>query len=350
MPFRNGEFWMAIRILLVRIDRMGDVLLTTPIIETIRKELPNAYIAFMTTPKTREIVEGNPWLNEVIIYDRKGEHRGIISTVLFALSLRKKYFDISLIFHPNHRSNWIAFLARIPKRIGYHRKTPRLLTDIIQDEKYKGEKSEAFYNEDFLPFLGIIPPHSQNIHFPLSETAKKNAGRFLEENNVRRPFVVINVSASCPSKIWPSENFALLSNLIYEKLGLDIILIGKKEICHLVQRLSGVPLVIAHEALSLSELAALFQKAILHVSSDTGPLHLASAVETPVISIFGRTLAGLGPKRWGPLKGGHTLFHKDIGCDPCLAHDCKIDFDCLKATKAEDVFHAVQTYQKNSRC
>ncbi len=339
-----------LKILLIRTDRLGDVLLTTPIIETIRHHYPQAHIAFMTTPLAQPVVHGNPYLNEVIVYDRKKKHKSIFKTLLFAVLLRKKRFDAAVVFNPNNRANWMIFLAAIPKRIGYSRKTPYLLTIRLKDEKYKGEKSEAFYNEDFLPFLGITPPQTReprNIFAAVSERDEKKIASFLKIRQIDKKFVVFNVSASCPSKIWPAKNFATLANLIYEKLNLDIILIGRQIDCERVKELSGIPLTIAAESFNLNELTALFKKAFLHITNDTGPVHLASFVNTPAIIIFGRSLAGLGPKRWAPLKGNNTILQKDIGCHPCLAHYCKIDFDCLKATKVEEVFHATQKYQKN---
>lgn len=338
---------MLSRILLIRTDRLGDVLLTTPIIETIRHHYPQAHIAFMATPFTQAIVQGNPHLNEVIVYDRKKNHKSVFKTLLFAVLLRKKRFDAAIVFNPNNRANWMIFLAGIPKRIGYSRKTPYLLTDCLKDEKYKGEKSEAFYNEDFLPFIGITPPHSRNIFCAVSERDGEKIASFLKIHQIDKKFVVFNVSASCPSKIWPAENFSLLAKLIYEKLNLDIVLIGREWDCERVKGLAGIPLTIAAESLNLGELTALFKKAFLHITNDTGPVHLASFVNTPAIVIFGRTLIGLGPKRWAPLKGNNTILQKDIGCHPCLAHYCKIDFDCLKSTKVEEVFHATQKYQKN---
>lgn len=332
------------RILLIRTDRLGDVLLTTPIIETIRKHSPQAHIGFMTTPLTQAVVEGNPSLNEVIIYDRK---KNVFHSILFALRLRKKHFDVAIILNPNNRANWIALLAGIPKRIGYSRKTSLLLTHKLADKKHEGKKSEAFYNEDFLSFLGIAAPQSRNIFFPLSEADEKNIGCFLKKYRIDKKFVVFNVSASCQSKIWPLQNFSVLANLVYEKLNLDIVLIGRNIDCERVKALARIPLTIAAETLSLNELAALFKKAFLHITNDTGPVHLASYVGTPVVVIFGRTLSGLGPNRWGPLRGNNTILQKNIGCNPCLAHRCNIDFDCLKATKVEEVFYAVKKYQQN---
>lgn len=336
-----------LRILLIRIDRLGDVLLTTPIIETIRHHYPQAHIAFMTTPFTQAVVQGNPYLNEVIVYDRRKTHKSVFKTLRFAFTLRKKRFDAAIVFNPNNRANWLIFLAGIPKRIGYSRKTPYLLTDCLKDEKDKEEKSEAFYNEDFLPFIGIAPPQSRNIFCAVSEKDEKKIACFLKIHEIHKKFVVFNVSASCPSKIWPAENFSLLANLIYEKLNLDIVLIGRQIDCERVKELAGIPLTMAAESFNLNELTALFKKAFLHITNDTGPVHLASFVNTPAIVIFGRTLIGLGPKRWAPLKGNNTILQKDIGCHPCLAHYCKIDFDCLKSTKVEEVFHAAKKYQKN---
>ncbi|MBI3018921.1 MAG: glycosyltransferase family 9 protein [Deltaproteobacteria bacterium] len=149
---------------------------------------------------------------------------------------------------------------------------------------------------------------------------------------------------SSPSKKWPLQNFAKLSQLLYQKLNLKIILIGRKKECEAVQTMTQIPLIILAESLPLQELGALLKKAFLHISNDTGPQHIAAALGTPIVTLFGRNLPGLSPQRWAPLGQNHIHFHKNIGCDPCLAHQCRLDFDCLKTIKAEEVFHAVQSY------
>ena len=330
------------KILLIRTDRIGDIVLTTPMIKIVRDHFPKSHIAFLTGPQTQELVKGNPFLNEVIIYDKRKTHRSILKTILFAHELKRKHFDIAIVFNPSKRTHWITFLAGIPQRIGYHRKSGWLLTHALEDKKGEGLKSESFYNEDLLFFLNIQPLHSQALHFPSTQESDLKIDRLLKAHQIDGKFVVMNVSAGCPSKKWPPQNFAKLSQLLTQKLNLKIILIGQQKECETVQTMAHIPLIILAESLSFNELGSLFKRSFLHISNDTGPQHIAAAVGTPILTIFGRNLPGLSPQRWAPLGENHLYFHKDIGCNPCLAHECQLDFDCLKTIKPEEIFHAIQ--------
>lgn len=338
------------KILLIRTDKIGDVVLTTPVVQIIRKRFPHAHIAFMTGIYTQELIQGNPYLNEVIVYDKHKKHKNYLQTFKFALRLKNKNFDAAIVFNPSHRNHWICWLAHIPKRIGYNKKHGFLLTHAYPDKKGEGLKSESFYNEDLLTELNIAPAYSKELYAAVTPRAENKIDELIKKNGIHFPFVAINVSAGCASRKWPLKNFSLLSHLIYKKLHLDVTLIGNFKECQEVQKYAKIPLWILAETLSLSELTSFLKKAFLHISSDTGPMHIASAIGTPVITIFGRSLPGLGPKRWMALKGNNTFFHKDIGCNPCLAHACQLDFDCLKATKVEEVFYVVKQYTENSHC
>lgn len=331
------------KILIIRTDRIGDVVLTTPIIKILRDQFPKAHLAFLTGPKTKDIVKGNPFLDEIIIYDKHNKHRSIMETIKFSLELKQRKFDAVIVFNPSRRNHLFTFFARIPKRIGYNRKYGFLLTDSFPDKKCEGLKSESFYNEMLLNPIGIQPKCSKELYVPLDSSQDDRIEALLKDSGITYPFVTINVSASCPSKQWPIQNFAHLCQLIYDKLNFSSVLIGNPSLCQETVGLVRCPIVSVDEKLSLPQLTTLIKKSKVHISGDTGPMHIASAVGTPVITIFGRTLSGLGPTRWRPLMGEVHLFHKDIGCNPCLAHRCGLDFDCLKATKVEEVFHAVKS-------
>ncbi|MFH1853920.1 MAG: glycosyltransferase family 9 protein, partial [Candidatus Omnitrophota bacterium] len=105
------------RILIIRTDRIGDVVLSTPVITAVRAAFPEAYIAMMVSPQTKEIVSGNPYLNEVIVYDKKVKQRGFLKTLVFSNWLKAKKFDIAVILHSTVRVNIICFLAGIPERV-----------------------------------------------------------------------------------------------------------------------------------------------------------------------------------------------------------------------------------------
>ncbi|MFH0738530.1 MAG: lipopolysaccharide heptosyltransferase II [Candidatus Omnitrophota bacterium] len=332
------------RILIVRTDRIGDVLLSTPAIKALRQNYPDAYIAMMVSPYTKEIVEENPYLDEVIEYDKDGKHRGWLETLGFALNLKKKRFDLVLILHPTNRAHLVAFLAGIPRRVGYNRKLGFLLTDRIKHTKQLGEKHELEYNHDLLKHLGI-QPQDRSLFMPISQESGFWLEELLERQGIKKEdeLLVIHSAASCPSKIWPAERFAEAADKLSEKYGFKIILVaGQKDIQKVKQVFLGIkhPVLDLSGKTSISQLASLLKRARLFISNDSGPVHIASAVGTPVISIFGRNQKGLSPKRWGPLGLKDRVLHKEVGCIECLAHNCKKEFACLKAISVDDVFAA----------
>ena len=105
---------------------------------------------------------------------------------------------------------------------------------------------------------------------------------------------------------------------------------------------SKAGVITTHGGVSLAQLAFLLQRAALLVSCDSGPVHIAAAVGTPVVVIFGRNEAGLSPRRWGPLGDNHIILHKDVGCRECLAHNCRQGFKCIKAVSVDEVMDAIR--------
>src|SRR3989338_2386749 len=332
------------RILLIRTDRIGDVVLSTPAIKAVRDAYPAAYIAFMVRPYARDIVEGNPYLNKVIIYDKDGAHKSFIATVLFALGLRKKHFDTVFILHPTNRAHIVAFLAGIPNRIGLDRKMALLLTKRIKDKKFLGEKHELDYTLDILKTLGITAKE-KSPYVPVKESAENSINIKLAREGYggTEPLVAIAPGASCPSKRWPAERFADLVGRLKEKYGLKTVIVAgpgdAKEVAELKSHLKTEVLDLSGKT-SVGELAALFKKCRIFISNDSGPVHIASAVGTPCVVVFGRKQAGLSPKRWGPTGGKDTVLHKDAGCKVCLAHNCENGFKCLKMVTVDEVFKA----------
>jgi heptosyltransferase-2 len=333
------------RILIARTDKIGDVLLSTPVIKALRDNLPNAYIAMMISPLTLEIIEGNPYLDEVIIYDKDKEHKSWPGSIKFAANLKKKRFDLAIILHPANRVHLVTFLAGIPKRIGYNRKMGFLLTDRIKHTKQLGEKHESEYNLDFLRYLGM-QPKGISFFMPIKPESEEWAVKFLREEGIKETdkLLVVNPGASCPSKIWPAERFAELIDRLIEKYGFKVLIIaGPKDACLAGSVISHMhhPAINTAAKTTLSQLASILKKGELFISNDSGPVHIACALGVPVISIFGRDQKGLSPKRWGPLGKRSAFLHKEVGCIECLAHNCKREFACLKAISVQDVISAV---------
>ncbi|MFH1594358.1 MAG: lipopolysaccharide heptosyltransferase II [Candidatus Omnitrophota bacterium] len=334
------------RILLTRTDRIGDVVLSTPAIKAVRDKYPDAYIAFMVRPYARDVVEGNPYIDEVIIYDKYGEHKNLLNTVLFAISLRKKRFDLAIMLHPTNRAHMIAFAAGISRRVGYDKKLSFLLTERVPHLKQEGKKHESEYTLDLLETIGIRAK-GRELFLPLNDRDIKNIENTLSEYHLGREalLIAVNPGASCPSKRWRPESFAKVCDGLAEKYKARIIIAADASNSRFADILAGKmryePVNLAGKT-TVGELAALLSKCDLFISNDSGPVHIACAIGTPTISIFGRGDPGLSSERWGPIGKETRVFHKDVGCDPCLAHNCKIGFKCLEAITPEEVLSAAE--------
>lgn len=332
------------RILIIRTDRIGDVLLSTPVIKALRDSYPHAYIAMIVSPYAKDIVEGNPYLDAVIVYDKDGKYKSWQRSIKFALNLKKKHFDLAVILHPTNRMHLATFFAGIPKRLGYDRKFGFLLTDRIKHTKQSGEKHELEYTLDLVRYLGIEPKDKNPFMpiKPLSENWVENLFRQEGVNKTDR-LLAIHPGASCPSKIWPNERFAEAADKLSEKYGFKVLLVaGPKDIvlAENVAKHMRSPVINLAGKTSVSQLASVLKRCQLFISGDSGPVHIASSLGAPVISIFGRNQRGLSPVRWGPVGIKDRILHKEVGCIECLAHNCVKDFACLKAITVDDVLNA----------
>lgn len=329
------------RILIVRADRMGDVVITTPVFSEIKRHYPNAFVSVLVSKEYRDLVDGNPWVDEVIGYDKRGTEGTWLGALRFTRFLHQKRFDLAVHLHPRDRMHWTSFLARIPIRIGYRYKNHWLLTHTLPYDKPEGKKHEAEYNFDLLGLLGISAPPEPLLHVPLRPVYEHGMVRKLEGTG---RFAAFHPSASCPSKIWPAGYFAEVADYLSEKYQFTPVIIGgpseKRFGEEMRQQMKRRALDLSGQ-LEVGELAWLFKKAELLVSNDSGPVHVAAAVGTPVLSIFGRNQAGLCPVRWRPLGENSRYIQKDVGCIECLAHRCQIEFRCLQELKPAEVIPLV---------
>lgn len=327
----------------MRTDRIGDVVLSTPAIKNIRRTYPESYIAFMCRPYTKDVLEGNPYLNEVIVYDKYGKHKGFFSTLKFSRHLAKKKFDWAIILHPTNRANMVTFLAGIPFRVGWDKKMGFFLNKRIPHLKHKGEKHELEYSLDILREVGIQITDKEPF-IPENQAEDSWVESLLKENNIdykRDRVVGLGIGASCPSKVWPSRYFGQLADKLKEELKAKIIVLAEAKEERLTaefRKIYGQDFLDLTGKLSLARAFALLRKLSLFIGNDSGLIHVCWAVKTPVISIFGRKDPGLSPKRWAPLGKDSYIFHKDAGCDKCLAHNCKKGYLCLEAIKPKEVF------------
>jgi ADP-heptose:LPS heptosyltransferase len=224
-----------------------------------------------------------------------------------------------------------------------------LLTDRIKNTKHRGEKHERDYNFDLLEILGI-DSKDRSLYLPIGPDDEGFIDGMLTQHGIgaRDKIVTIHPGASCPSKIWPSERFAKLADRLMQAYKVKVIVIGgddkRDEFCvNSVKKFMQQKAVFLAGSLNVLQLGALLKRSKLFISNDSGPVHVAVSVNTPVVAIFGRNQPGLSPKRWGPLGQNDIVIHKDVGCAGiCLAHNCNRSFDCLSAISVDEVFSAIK--------
>ena len=336
------------KILIVRLDRIGDVLLSTPAIKAVRDAYPDSHIAVMVRPYSRNIVEGNPCLNEVILYDKSGGEKTLAGNIKFIRMLRGKKFDTAIILHPTARSHMITAMAGIPERVGYDRKLSFLLTKRVPHTKQFGLRHEIDYTLGLLRYMGIASA-DRTLYMPVNAGSEKKINGLFKENGIKNGdmVVVVNPCASCASKRWDAAHFAKVADGLISRYSAKIIIIAGPQDLAIGNRaaalMSGPSLNLSGKT-SVSDIASILKRSRLFISNDSGPVHIACAVRTPVIAIFGRSDRGLSPERWGPSGENDVVLHKYTGCRICLAHNCENGFRCLESITVPDVLSAADPF------
>ena len=300
------------RILLIRTDRFGEFILNTPLIRAIKEKFPSSYLGIMVNPMVKGIVKGSPYIDEIMIYDKKAM-QGFFKSLKFVSEIRKKKFDLAVILNPKKKFNIIAFLAGIPIRLGYNRKWGFLLTHKIKDRKFLGQKHEVEYNLDLVRRIGI-DTQDKSLFISVDKEDERFIDSLLKGLGIINTDLLIALHpwTSDPVKQWPVENFLQLARRLSRELPCKVIIIGgKDEISQSVKFCQEKPDIINLTGkLTLGQSAALLKKCRLLISNDSGPVHLACAVGTQVIALFRNDIPAKSARRWGPWGEGHIVIEK----------------------------------------
>jgi len=331
------------RILIVNVNWLGDVLFSTAVIRGLREKFPGAHIACMVVPRCREILDSNPRLNEIIIYDERGEHRGLLGTLRFIYRLSTKNFDTAILLHRSFTRALILFLAGIPLRIGY--RTPKrtwLLTDALRPPAQLLLHRVDYYLNAAAP-LGIDLANRQ-YEFFVSGRNRKKALALLEHEGIRHSdlLAALNPGGNWEPKRWPKEKFARLADELAGQLGVKVVITGSQRDAGLadgIASLAGKRPVNLCGRTTLKELACVFERANLVIANDSGPMHIGVAMGATTIALFGPT----SPDITGPIgKGRFAVLHKSKGCEiPCYDTSCA-DYRCMEAITVEDVMKSAR--------
>lgn len=333
-------------ILVVRLDRIGDVVLSTPALRALKSAYPDSRITFMVRSYAKDLVIGNPDIDDIILYDKYGAWKGTLEDMNLVKRLRANRFDLAVVLHPTVRTHWLLFLSGIPKRLGFDRKMGVLLTDRVPDKKHLGLKHEIDYTLGLLGHVGV-KSNDRKMCVPVNRQSDEKIDRLFKDHGISGAdkVITLNPGASCPSKRWPAARFAQVADILTESRGAKIVVITGASDKDLGSRVASS---MKKKCLDLSgkttiaDVASILRRSKLFISNDSGPVHISCAVGTPVVAIFGRSDRGLSPERWGPSNKGDVVIHKPVGCLECLAHNCVLGFKCLDAITVGEVVKAAE--------
>lgn len=298
------------KILAVRNDRFGEFLLTIPALRALKESFKESAITLVVAPLVRELAECVEFVARVKEWDN--QKSSILKRLRFANELRGEGFDLCVIFNPTSDFHQISFLAGIPFRLGYNRKSGFLLTQRIDDKKHLGQKHEIEYNLELVRACGA-DTKDLFLSLRVDEVAANSLQKKLNLDFSKK-VIAIHPWTSDKRKQWPLQRFRALADEMSRGFGCEVIIIGGKE--HAQESAKHFASLRGHAldltgSTSLTELAALLKRCSLVVSGDSGPMHLAACVGTPVVALFRSDLAGKTSRRWGPWGKGHTLIEKE---------------------------------------
>ena len=337
---------MAMRILVIRTDRIGDVLLSTPVLSVLREQDADSHIAALVSPYAAGVIEGHPALDEVVIDDQTGRHRGLRGFYLLVGDLRRKRFDAVLVLHPTARLALACRLAGITERVGTgYRAYGFLFNRKVFEHRKDARRHEVEYNLGMARALfdkaGNAAPE---IHVP--EEARHAVAHHMHRWGVlpNDPLVLLHPGSGGSARNWPAGSFAELAGRLSES-GIRVVVTGSADERDLVDRVANTQsaLKIAGE-LDIKELAALLQASSLCVTNSTGPMHIAAAVGTPTVALF-CPITPCSPTRWGPYGEDHDVMMPEVPACPanhrCIETACPY-FDCMERITVNEVFEAVR--------
>jgi lipopolysaccharide heptosyltransferase II len=347
------ERWRDIRrVLAVRLDALGDVLMTTPALHAIKTSAPAAKLALLTSPGGAEAARLSPDVDDVIVYDapwmKATAPRASSDPDLdFIARLRDAAYDAAVIFTVYSQnplpSALLCFLAGIPRRLAHCRENPyQLLTHWVPEcEPDVRVRHEARRQLDLVAAVGWRAADERlRIAIPCAADERVAALLTAARIETARPWLVVHPGASAPSRRYPPARFAAVIRSLARAHGWQIVLTGAQAEAPLVESITGradVPCVSLAGRLDLGELAALLARAPLLLSNNTGPVHVAAAVGTPVVDLYALT----NPQHTPWLVPSRVLF-EDVPCRCCYKSVCPAGHHaCLLGVPPERVVAAV---------
>jgi heptosyltransferase I len=351
-PHNTGKMQEVEKILIIKLSSIGDVVHSLPFLEVIRERFPHARIDWLVEEESSQIVEGHAALDRVIVSRRKTWQNRLIKgagylqvlreAMQFLEEVRKYKYDLVVDLQGLFKSGILVGLSRGKRKIGmlgaregggFFLNEPPVPVDYEQHAVDRYLEVAKYLGCSDLSWKGLIPVLDPDI---------KTVKELIHEKGLEKtPLVVVNPMARWKTKLWESENFAVLADRLRNELSCQVVFTGGRQdreiIKYILTMMKEKPLNLAGRT-SLKELAYLFTTCSVLITTDTGPMHIAAAMGCRVIALFGPT----DPRRTGPYGQGHEVIRADVGCSPCFKKKCD-HMSCMKQITVERCFETVKS-------
>ena len=322
---------------------IGDAVMTTPALRTVRRNFPEARITLLALPWVADIFAACPHIDRIFIYDKQGRHRGLRGRLRLAAELRAEHFDLAILLQNAFEAALVTLLARIPARAGYTTDgRGLLLTHGVRRAPDIGSRHQVAYYQEMLAGLGLRRGPDE-LELFLSPAAVETAAKLLGQSGGRpRPIIGLNPGAAYgPAKRWPSAKYAALAAWLAAATGGLIVVFGTKadqaaaaEISAAVQ---GQVVLDLTGRTSLAEAAACIARCAVFVTNDSGLMHVAAALNTPLAAVFGST----DHIATGPFSRRSVVIRHPLPCSPCLKTHCpQGHLRCMDLVSVEETAQA----------
>ena len=327
-------------ILVVDLAFIGDVLLATPVMRALKEAYPKSRLTLMTVPVAAKIAALIPYVDEVIVYDKRGKNKGMMGMFRMAEVLKPYHFDLAVCMNFAVRGAFVTWLAGIPERLGYDIQHAGWFLTLAASPKRTGIKHETLNHLEVLKPLGITTEDS-SLELSVSPEVKESYYKKKEKYGLMSDRYLV----LCPLGSYTKKNLlqATAAHLVrhWREAGRHVYLIGsfeQGEELETIARFGGLPYTqVLAGKLSLPELVVFLQRADCLVTVDTGPLHIAQAAGCRTVAVFGPT----DPVVWGPRGREDTVLYKKMDCSPCWGKgECRCN-DCMGNISALEIIRAV---------
>ena len=341
----------ARKILLRAPNWVGDVILSLPALEAVRRRFPKAELAVLARPSVADLYLRRGDVQRVFTFDHRGKHQGVAGLLRLAAELRRERFDLAVLFQNAFQAALLALLAGIPRRVGYARDARRpLLTHAIGvPKRWEIPPHETFYYLELVRRAGWLAALPVVERIPLAASAsdvvervKHRLGEQGLTNGHGRLRVVVAPGATYGSaKCWLPERYAALADRLVKAFNAAVLLCGPPAEARLGEaiaaRMKTKPVSLIGQT-TLEEFLAVLSTADLLIGNDSGAMHLAAGLGLPQVCIFGPT----DETGTGPLNPRARLVKQPVSCSPCFLRTCPVDHRCMTRISVDEVWQAVE--------